>query len=165
SNGSCNALPLSEGAADILLDRGEWPVHSAWVESCKGKLSAADAAHAERPTSLDERRRCVDQPRFTGPWHDLTLRGAGGTPSMLELQNVTHVYANGTRALDDVTLAIPKGMFGLLGPNGAGKSTLMRSIATLQTPTSGSIVFDGIDVIKEPGTLRRTLGSDRKSGV
>ena len=55
---------------------------------------------------------------------------------MLELDHVTHVYPNGTRALDDVTLSIPKGMFGLLGPNGAGKSTLMRTVATLQTPTS-----------------------------
>jgi ABC-2 type transport system ATP-binding protein len=49
-------------------------------------------------------------------------------------------------------------MFGLLGPNGAGKSTLMRSIATLLTPTSGSIVFDEIDVVEEPEALRRTLG-------
>lgn len=77
---------------------------------------------------------------------------------MLTVENLTHVYANGTRALDDVSLTIPHGMFGLLGPNGAGKSTLMRSIATLQTPTSGAIVFDGIDVIREPDQLRRTLG-------
>lgn len=77
---------------------------------------------------------------------------------MLTVENLTHVYPNGTRALDDVSLSIPPGMFGLLGPNGAGKSTLMRSIATLQTPTSGSIVFDGIDVIREPERLRRTLG-------
>ena len=77
---------------------------------------------------------------------------------MLIVQNLTHVYGNGTRALDDVSLTIPHGMFGLLGPNGAGKSTLMRSIATLQTPTSGSIEFDGVDVIREPETLRRTLG-------
>lgn len=77
---------------------------------------------------------------------------------MLELRGVTHVYANGTRALDDVTLDIPKGMFGLLGPNGAGKSTLMRSIATLQTPTSGSIRFDDIDVVAHPEKLRETLG-------
>ncbi|MHA6723986.1 hypothetical protein [Sphingomonas sp. RS2018] len=42
---------------------------------------------------------------------------------MLELASVTHVYGNGTRALDDVSLSVPKGMFGLLGPNGAGKST------------------------------------------
>lgn len=62
---------------------------------------------------------------------------------MLQIERLTHVYGNGTRALDDVTLTIPPGMFGLLGPNGAGKSTLMRTIATLQTPTSGSITFDG----------------------
>lgn len=77
---------------------------------------------------------------------------------MLTIENLTHVYGNGTRALDDVSLTIPKGMFGLLGPNGAGKSTLMRSIATLQTPTSGSIRFGDIDVIKDPEQLRRVLG-------
>ena len=77
---------------------------------------------------------------------------------MLSIKNLVHIYGNGTRALDDVSLDVPRGMFGLLGPNGAGKSTLMRSIATLQTPTSGSIDFDGIDVIKDPEKLRRTLG-------
>ena len=77
---------------------------------------------------------------------------------MLELHEVSHVYGNGTRALDRVTLAIPRGMFGLLGPNGAGKSTLMRTIATLQAPTEGSIRFGDIDVIAQPEQLRRTLG-------
>lgn len=77
---------------------------------------------------------------------------------MLTIENLTHVYSNGVRALDGVSLTIPKGMFGLLGPNGAGKSTLMRSIATLQTPTSGSIRFGDIDVIRQPEQLRRRLG-------
>jgi ABC-type multidrug transport system ATPase subunit len=77
---------------------------------------------------------------------------------MLIVEKLTHVYGNGTRALDNVSLIVPKGMFGLLGPNGAGKSTLMRSIATLQTPTSGAIKFDDIDVIQDPEALRRTLG-------
>ena len=77
---------------------------------------------------------------------------------MLSLHDVSHVYANGTRALDHVTLSIPRGMYGLLGPNGAGKSTLMRTIATLQTPTEGSIRFGDVDVIAEPERLRRTLG-------
>ena len=77
---------------------------------------------------------------------------------MLNLHDVSHVYANGTRALDHVTLSIPRGMYGLLGPNGAGKSTLMRTIATLQTPTEGAIRFGDIDVIAEPDRLRRTLG-------
>ena len=77
---------------------------------------------------------------------------------MLSIRNLGHVYPGGTRALDDVSLEIPAGMFGLLGPNGAGKSTLMRCIAALQTPTSGAIDFDGIDVLAEPSRLRRTLG-------
>ena len=77
---------------------------------------------------------------------------------MLNLNDVSHVYSNGTRALDGVTLSIPRGMYGLLGPNGAGKSTLMRTIATLQTPTEGKILFGDIDVIAEPDRLRRTLG-------
>ena len=77
---------------------------------------------------------------------------------MLSIENLTHVYGNGVRALDGVSLTIPAGMYGLLGPNGAGKSTLMRSVATLQTPSSGAIRFGDIDVIAEPERLRRTLG-------
>ena len=77
---------------------------------------------------------------------------------MLQIDGLTHVYPNGVRALDGITLTIPPGMFGLLGPNGAGKSTLMRCIATLQTPSSGLIRFDDIDVVKRPDLLRRTLG-------
>ena len=77
---------------------------------------------------------------------------------MLRIDNLTHVYGNGVRALDGVNLNLPNGMFGLLGPNGAGKSTLMRCIATLQTPTSGSIRFGDIDVIAQPEKLRESLG-------
>ncbi len=77
---------------------------------------------------------------------------------MLHLSGVTHIYPNGTQALSNATLKIPKGMFGLLGPNGAGKSTLMRCIATLQTPSQGSIRFGDIDVIAQPEKLRAVLG-------
>jgi ABC-2 type transport system ATP-binding protein len=77
---------------------------------------------------------------------------------MLAIAGLSHSYDNRTRALDDVTLEIPRGMFGLLGPNGAGKSTLMRCVATLQIPTAGSIAFDGIDVLAEPERLRAVLG-------
>ena len=77
---------------------------------------------------------------------------------MLEIANLSHTYANGTVALDDVSLSIPRGMFGLLGPNGAGKSTLMRTVATLQEPTSGNIRFGDIDVLAEPERIRKTLG-------
>jgi ABC-type multidrug transport system ATPase subunit len=77
---------------------------------------------------------------------------------MLIIEALSHVYPGGTKALDDVNLTIPNGMYGLLGPNGAGKSTLMRIVATLQAPTSGFVRFGDIDVIKDPGALRRVLG-------
>jgi ABC-2 type transport system ATP-binding protein len=77
---------------------------------------------------------------------------------MLSIAQLTHVYPNGTRALENVTLDIPHGMFGLLGPNGAGKSSLMRCVATLQIPSSGTIRFGELDVIAEPAKLRAQLG-------
>ena len=77
---------------------------------------------------------------------------------MLDIKNLTKTYTGGVRALDGVTLNIPKGMFGLLGPNGAGKSTLMRTLATLQAPDDGSVTFGDIDVIRQPKALRATLG-------
>ena len=77
---------------------------------------------------------------------------------MLTISGLSKTYANGVRALDRVSLEIPRGLFGLLGPNGAGKSTLMRTIAALQEPDSGSISLDALDVLAEPHELRRRLG-------
>ncbi|MDN2699731.1 ABC transporter ATP-binding protein [Janthinobacterium sp. SUN073] len=77
---------------------------------------------------------------------------------MLSIKQLNKTYANGVKAINDVSLEIPNGMFGLLGPNGAGKSSLMRTIATLQDPDSGSIHFDGLDVLKDKASLRRQLG-------
>lgn len=77
---------------------------------------------------------------------------------MLSIQSLCKTYPNGVRALNDVSLEIPAGMFGLLGPNGAGKSTLMRTLATLQLPDRGTVRFADIDVLGEPDRLRRTLG-------
>ena len=82
---------------------------------------------------------------------------------MLAIRELSKTYANGVQALDNVSLDIPRGMFGLLGPNGAGKSSLMRTLATLQEADSGSAVLDGadggkIDVLREKDTVRRQLG-------
>lgn len=76
----------------------------------------------------------------------------------LSIKNLTKIYPNGVKALDEVNLEIKPGMFGLLGPNGAGKSSLMRTIATLQKPDSGTITFDHIDVLKNQMDLRKVLG-------
>jgi len=76
----------------------------------------------------------------------------------LTINNLTKTYGNKVKALDNINLKIGKGMFGLLGPNGAGKSTLMRTIATLQSPDSGEINFNEIDVLKDQLSLRKILG-------
>jgi ABC-type multidrug transport system ATPase subunit len=81
----------------------------------------------------------------------------------LEVKNLSKTYRNdrsgGTvQALADISLTIPRGMYGLLGPNGAGKSTFMRILATLQEPDSGSIRLGDIDVVNQKDEVRRTLG-------
>lgn len=77
---------------------------------------------------------------------------------MLKIKDISKTYDNGVKALNNVNLNTPKGMFGLLGPNGAGKSSLMRTIATLQQADTGSIQFDNIDVLTQPNELRQRLG-------
>ncbi|TDT47018.1 ABC-type multidrug transport system ATPase subunit [Maribacter spongiicola] len=76
----------------------------------------------------------------------------------LRIDNLSKTYSNGIKALQNISLVIPTGMFGLLGPNGAGKSTLMRTIATLQEADAGSIVLGDIDVLKQKNELRQVLG-------
>jgi len=76
----------------------------------------------------------------------------------LKIQGLSKTYANGVKALDNVSLTIPRGMYGLLGPNGAGKSTLMRTLATLQEPDSGSATLGDLDILKQKEEVRRRLG-------
>jgi ABC-type multidrug transport system ATPase subunit len=77
---------------------------------------------------------------------------------VLRISELSKTYPNGVRALRNISLEIPNGMFGLIGPNGAGKSTLMRTIATLQEPDSGSITLNGIDVLRDKQQVRELLG-------
>lgn len=76
----------------------------------------------------------------------------------LRIENLSKTYKNGVKALDNVSLTIPPGMYGLLGPNGAGKSTLMRTLATLQEPDSGSARLGDLDVLNQKEEVRRRLG-------
>ncbi len=76
----------------------------------------------------------------------------------LSIKNLSKTYANGVKALDNISLEIPKGMFGLLGPNGAGKSTLMRTLATLQEADQGAVKLGSIDVLENKTALRKVLG-------
>lgn len=76
----------------------------------------------------------------------------------LIITDLSKTYTNGVKALQHVSLQIPKGMFGLLGPNGAGKSTLMRTLATLQDADSGTIQLGSLNILQHPNELRKVLG-------
>ena len=76
----------------------------------------------------------------------------------LKTENLTKVYPNGVKALDNVSIEISNGMFGLLGPNGAGKSSLMRTLASLQEADSGTAFLNDIDILNNPLALRKVLG-------
>jgi ABC-type multidrug transport system ATPase subunit len=76
----------------------------------------------------------------------------------LVIKNLSKTYKNGVKAIDHLNLEIGTGMFGLLEPNGAGKSTLMRTIVTIQSPDSGSIMFGEINVLEDKISLRKNLG-------
>ncbi len=76
----------------------------------------------------------------------------------LSIQNITKTYANGVKAMHQISFDLTPGMFGLLGPNGAGKSSLMRTLATLQFPNEGQIFFNDLDIFKNKIVYRKQLG-------
>ena len=76
----------------------------------------------------------------------------------LLIENLSKTYPNGVKALDNVSLTIPHGMYGLLGPNGAGKATLMRIVATLQEPDTGSVRLGDINGLRQKDEIRQRLG-------
>lgn len=77
---------------------------------------------------------------------------------MLEIRNVVKTFGKGVTAVDDVSLTLKHGVVGLIGHNGAGKTTLMQMIATLTRPSSGQILFDGVDIARQPNQIRKRLG-------
>jgi ABC-2 type transport system ATP-binding protein len=114
---------------------------------------------SRRQTILIRQRICKTYTRFKAVSRVLLWKGEWGPRGMeLRIENLSKTYANGVKALDSVSLAIPAGMYGLLGPNGAGKSTLMRTLATLQEPDSGSARLGDIDVLGQKDKVRSQLG-------
>jgi ABC-type multidrug transport system ATPase subunit len=77
---------------------------------------------------------------------------------MLEIRHLVKSFGKNVTAVDDVSLVLKAGVVGLIGHNGAGKTTLMQMIATLTRPTSGQILFDGVDIRARPDAIRRRLG-------
>jgi lipoprotein-releasing system ATP-binding protein len=85
---------------------------------------------------------------------------------IIEIRNLTRIYGDGAevRALDGVNLDIERGEFlAIIGPSGSGKSTLLNQIGILDTPTSGTILLDGVDITKASEKERSKL-RNRKLG-
>ena len=84
----------------------------------------------------------------------------------IRIKDLVKVYGDGYKALKGLNLEIEPGMFGLLGPNGAGKTTLMRIMTLLQNPSSGTILFDDYDILKDRKAIRSVAGikGTRKRG-
>ena len=76
----------------------------------------------------------------------------------LVIESLGKKYPGRGWALAEFTLTLNPGVTGLLGPNGAGKSTLMRILATVSKPSAGRVLWNGIDLAKQPDALRATLG-------
>ncbi len=78
---------------------------------------------------------------------------------IIEISNLGKVYDGGVKALDNVSLTIDKGeIFALLGPNGAGKTTLISIVCGIVTPTSGTVIADGHDIIRDYKQTRSRIG-------
>ena len=76
----------------------------------------------------------------------------------IEVVNLKKHFGS-TRAVDDVSFAFSSGqVVGFVGPNGAGKTTTMRILATLDEPTAGDALIDGVSVVEEPERARRLIG-------
>lgn len=76
----------------------------------------------------------------------------------IQIRALTKIYARKYKALDQVNLDIPTGMFGLLGPNGAGKSTLMKILVTMLPPTSGEVRYDDWVIGRDDHRIRQVIG-------
>ena len=76
----------------------------------------------------------------------------------ITIDQLSKIYPNGNRALNNIQLEIENGMFGLLGPNGAGKSSLMRILVTLMKPSHGKVTVNGYDLVKNRKEIRKMLG-------
>jgi ABC-2 type transport system ATP-binding protein len=80
-------------------------------------------------------------------------------PGVIEISNLTKTYANGQHALRGVSLGIRRGeIFALLGPNGAGKTTLISIVCGIVRPTSGTVLVDGHDIVKDYRAARERIG-------
>src|ERR1041385_627839 len=89
-------------------------------------------------------------------------------PISLRVEHLTHIYPSKPPVIanDNISFEVRRGeIFSLLGPNGAGKTTLISQLLGLLEPTTGTIIMEGIDVVKNPQQIKRITGYLPQSGI
>jgi ABC-2 type transport system ATP-binding protein len=82
-----------------------------------------------------------------------------GVDAVIRIENLSKIYADGFRALNNISLDIRRGeIFALLGPNGAGKTTLISTVCGIVNPSEGSVLADGHDVVRDYRAARSCIG-------
>ena len=77
---------------------------------------------------------------------------------MIEFRSISKEYKKGIKAVDNLNLKLEEGkIFGFLGPNGAGKSTTIKMLVSIIPPTSGEILYNGVDIRKDPVAFKKLL--------
>ena len=150
--GWCRSASASR-ISSITSSKGARSKHAGWSTISPNAATAAPRPRSELHRPACGSKRPAVQLCAAGRVFGDSKTTRGADPGMLSIRNLSKSYGD-VQALRDVSLEVPRGMFGLLGPNGAGKSSLMRTIATLQDPDSGSIHLRRYRRRRRKGALR-----------
>src|SRR6266516_271811 len=124
------------------------------VAVCEARIAAMNSRSSSSLESFDNGITSVLERS-----HHQTIARWEDSVNAIEASNLTKTYPGGVRALDGLSFAVEAGtIFGLLGPNGAGKSTTLKILTTLSRPDSGAARVAGLDVVRNPEPVRRSIG-------
>src|SRR6266700_6569803 len=139
----------------VRMDRNTW---SPGASSCFGFAFAGAVARFDIVQD-GSYRTGQDSPAWTTYAKEPAMPAPEAPDTTIQVEQLSKEYPGGVRALDDVSFTVDRGeILGYLGRNGAGKTTTVRILATLTRKTSGRAVVRGVDIERDPASIRRVVG-------